>query len=445
MQSSIPPTPQNPPEEFLLPIRTLTGIMTSHAACKIALLLALSGPLWSEPEQDTLNQSGPNPRGLFSAPTQGILRSGDDEGFGIGPVLPDPTVFEGSNRVETVLQGSRSVDNLSLTAHYGTYLTPRQRLMVTGSLGTSVGALDLDYSFIPEGMDGYFSLFLNQTRSQTGSFQPGGADVGLPGANHDPWLYRTSTGFSYTTDPSQNLTLSAGLLYENLSIHDGPFSGLVSPFDRVNSPLTRSPGGIDRYLMVRLGGLYQNLDDLQFPSQGQKLRFSLDQTIPVGAWPIHMTRAQLNFTHFQPLELWGDQPQTLVFNLQGGSIAGTPPPYEAFNLGGTNSVRGYSLGEIGGGSAFLQGTLEFRVPLGEASLFGSQVPFRLTTFVDYGSALGTANQVFGRPGQVRLKPDSGLGYGAGIQALTDFGLIRVEGGWGLQGRHQLHLSVGDRF
>ena len=41
----------------------------------------------------------------------------------------------------------------------------------------------------------------------------------------------------------------------------------------------------------------------------------------------------------------------------------TLPPYEAFPIGGTNSVRGYSEGGVGSGRNFASGTLELHFPL----------------------------------------------------------------------------------
>ncbi len=397
------------------------------------------------PDEDKTNQSGPNPRGLFSAPTGGILRNGEDEGFGLGPVLPDPSAFQGTGRSETVLQGSRYVDNISPTGHYGIYLDPHQRLMVTGTGGSSVWGLDLDYSFIPDDMDGYFSIYANQTRSQNSAYMHGHHDLGRYTDNKQPWLFRTSTGFSYTTDPSQNLTFTAGAVYEHLSLRNGPVGGLTIAYDPAGHPLTVSPGGVDNLLYVRAAGLYMDLDHLQFPTTGDKLRFQADQAIPVGATQAGFTRFNLSYTRFQPLHLWGDHPQTLIFNVQAGSALGLVPQYESYNLGGVNSVRGYQLGELGGGRSFVQSTLEFRAPLGSLNIFGSDIPFRFATFVDYGSAFKSATQVYGQPGTVREKPDSGFGYGLGVQALSDFGLIRLEGAFAPQGRRQINFVVGDRY
>ena len=44
-------------------------------------------------------------------------------------------------------------------------------------------------------------------------------------------------------------------------------------------------------------------------------------------------------------------------------IIGDMPPYEAFPIGGTNSVRGYSEGGAGTGRNFVSGTAELHVPV----------------------------------------------------------------------------------
>jgi outer membrane protein insertion porin family len=429
----------------------LKNLQIHFAGWGLAVWLALGGSAWGQPpsepsptpatsaapaEEGPVNQTGPYPRGTFSGTTQGIFNTGQDEGFGLGPVLPDPSAFDGSNRTETVLDGSRFNDNLNLTAHYGHYLTPRQRLMLTGQVGTTNFSGDLDYSFIPEGMDGYFSAYLNYTRSQHVSFRPSGIVSTAP----QPWLGRACAGFGYTTDPSQNFILSSALIYENISLYNSALGGRIPGRDRRGRSLTISPTGTDNTLAARLLGSYLDVDDLQFPTQGDKLNFSFEQDIPVGASQVDMTRFNLNVSHFQRL---GDP--TLIFNLEAGFTRGRVAPYEAYNLGGFNSVRGYQLGELGAGTRFIQLSSELRVPLGTADILGTEVPFRFTTFIDYGSALGSANEIFGQSMVVRRVSDSGLGYGLGLQAVTNFGLLRLETAFASGGRSQISFSIGDRY
>ena len=48
---------------------------------------------------------------------------------------------------------------------------------------------------------------------------------------------------------------------------------------------------------------------------------------------------------------------------KGGMIIGDLPPYEAFPIGGTSSVRGYSEGGVGSGRSYVAGTAELHFPL----------------------------------------------------------------------------------
>lgn len=414
----------------------------------LAGLMGLTVAAQETPVEE-INQTGPYPRGIFSSPLgRRLPKTGDDEGFGFGPMLGVPSVFDGIGRQEVVLPGSRIVNERGLTGptlRFGHYLTPRQRLLLSVTGGGTLGGVDLDYSFIPEGMDGYFSVYLNHTRSLNSAYRNGHVDLGKSTDNTQPWLFRTSGGVGYTTDPSQNFSLSTGLVYQRVSLRNGAFGGLTRPFDPNGNPLMVSDTSTDHLLMLRAGVLYMDLDNLQFPKSGDKLRFQADQAIPVGATAAAFTRFNLNYSHYQKLELWGDDPQTLIFNVQAGSAMGLLPQYETYNLGGVYSVRGYQLGELGGGRSFLQSSLEFRAPIGSLPIFGTEIPFNVATFVDYGTAFQSASQVYGKPGLVREKPDSGLGYGLGVQAETPMGLVRVEAAFAADDRRLLYFSLGDRY
>lgn len=53
----------------------------------------------------------------------------------------------------------------------------------------------------------------------------------------------------------------------------------------------------------------------------------------------------------------------VVVAAKGGVIVGDLPPYEAFPIGGTSSVRGYSEGGVGSGRRYVSGTAELHIPL----------------------------------------------------------------------------------
>lgn len=55
----------------------------------------------------------------------------------------------------------------------------------------------------------------------------------------------------------------------------------------------------------------------------------------------------------------------LVFvgSLSGGHVVGNFSPYEAFPIGGTNSVRGYEEGAVGSGRSYIVGSGEISFPM----------------------------------------------------------------------------------
>jgi outer membrane protein insertion porin family len=50
----------------------------------------------------------------------------------------------------------------------------------------------------------------------------------------------------------------------------------------------------------------------------------------------------------------------LALRGKAGAILGDLPSYEAFPIGGTNSVRGYGEGGVGSGRYFVEGSAELR-------------------------------------------------------------------------------------
>jgi outer membrane protein insertion porin family len=113
------------------------------------------------------------------------------------------------------------------------------------------------------------------------------------------------------------------------------------------------------------------------------------------------------------------------------------PPYEAFALGGANSVRGYDEGDLGAGRSFLEASVEYRFPI--ISFLGGAL------FLDAGTDLGTGEDVPGDPAGIRGKPGSGYGYGLGVRIQSPLGPIRIDYGINDTGDNQIHFGIGERF
>jgi outer membrane protein insertion porin family len=130
-------------------------------------------------------------------------------------------------------------------------------------------------------------------------------------------------------------------------------------------------------------------------------------------------------------------PQTLAFNVQGGTVLGDLPPYEAFVIGGSTSVRGYGEGDLGNGRSFFQATAEYRFPI--VSFLGGAL------FFDYGTTLGSGGAVIGKPAEVRGLSGDGFGYGLGVRVQSPVGPIRIDYAINDQGDSRIHFGIGEKF
>jgi outer membrane protein insertion porin family len=242
-------------------------------------------------------------------------------------------------------------------------------------------------------------------------------------------------GFSFQR-PIDGWDTSLGFNYTRTSIRDR--DGKITPFDAQGNPLSFSGTGIDDLTTVSFSASKDNRDNLANPTQGSVLRLSTEQSVPLGQGEISMNRLQANYSQFAPIQLFKSQkPQVFALNVQAGTVIGDLPPYETFNLGGPNSVRGYDSGQVGSGRSYVLASAEYRFPVWKA--FGGVV------FADFASDLGSGDTVLGDPAGVRAKPGIGFGYGAGVRFDSPLGLLRADYGINDQGESKFHFGVGQRF
>lgn len=265
-----------------------------------------------------------------------------------------------------------------------------------------------------------------------------------------PRVIRTGGGVTFSRPLSRNplerseWTASAGLQYQRISVRDN--DGEISPTGRLDVaggpqdiPLSISPDGTDDLLTLQLGAVRDLRNNPLTPTSGSLLRFGVEQSVPIGSGSILLNRLRGSYSQYLPVNFtnFAEGPETLAFNLQAGTVIGDLPPYEAFSVGGTNSVRGYDEGQVGSGRSFVQATAEYRFPI--FSVVGG------TLFVDVGSDLGTAGNVPGRPGELLGKPGTGFGYGVGVRVQSPLGPLRIDYGFNDEGDSRLHFGIGERF
>jgi outer membrane protein insertion porin family len=254
-------------------------------------------------------------------------------------------------------------------------------------------------------------------------------------------IRRFGGGISFSRPLGDGWTATVGTLVQNVSSRDA--DGSLEAFDEEGNPLTFSAasggGGVDDLWTFPLSVSWDRRNDPFNPTSGGILRLNSEQSVPVGRGSIFMNRLRGSYSHYVPVSWinFNEGPQALAFNFQVGTIVGDVPPYEAFALGGTNSIRGYDEGEVGSGRSYAQFTAEYRFPL--FSFLGAAL------FFDAGSDLGSGNAVPGSPGPSRGKPGGGFGYGAGLRVQTPLGPLRIDYGFNDQGEGRIHFGIGERF
>ncbi|MCC5634457.1 outer membrane protein assembly factor [Nostoc sp. CHAB 5844] len=236
--------------------------------------------------------------------------------------------------------------------------------------------------------------------------------------------------------PIDGWDASLGLNYTRTTIRDR--QGNVTSTDAQGNPLSASGLGIDDLTTVSFTAAKDKRDNPLNPTQGSLLKLSTEQSIPIGQGNISLNRVTANYSQYVPVKVYNSkQPQVFALNVQAGTVIGNLPPYEAFNLGGSNSVRGYDAGDIGSGRSYVLASAEYRFPI--LPIVGGVL------FADFGTDLGSGSTVIGDPAGARDKPGYGFGYGAGVRLDSPLGLIRADYGINDQGESKVHLGIGQRF
>jgi outer membrane protein insertion porin family len=212
---------------------------------------------------------------------------------------------------------------------------------------------------------------------------------------------------------------------------NGDIFPLSAPLNGFGSQqLAFSSSGTDDLLSLNIGAIQDFCDNPLQPTSGSFLRLGLEQTIPVGSGSIFGTRVRGSYSYFIPVrfinsfnlfetDIFKGQ-QSLAFNVQAGTVLGDLPPYDAFIVGGSNSVRGYAEGEVGSGRSYLQATAEYRFPI--VAIIGGRY-LSISALLLVPKAMSPV-----RPGIVRDLPGTGLGYGLGVRVQSPvgkFGLTTV--------------------
>jgi outer membrane protein insertion porin family len=291
----------------------------------------------------------------------------------------------------------------------------------------------LEYDF------GYQVKVFN-SRNPEDNFLNGDPEVNLI-HDHIPWVDRLGGGVEFFQPlTSDGLILSLGANYQRVAIRNAGLTDKVFSRDRLGNRVTVSNQGIDNLLTVGAGLFQDGRNDPNWPTEGYRFQLSGEQSIPLGDSEISMTRVVGSYSQFIPIGS-----STIAFGVQGGNIFGDAPPYQAFEIGGGDSVRGYGGAELGSGRRFITTAVEYRFLIADDLEWPFVSRLGGTFFFDYGTDFGSGDDVIGESAEVRGKPGNGFGGGVGVRLLTTFGQVRGEVGMNDDGDFSFHIQLGDRF
>jgi outer membrane protein insertion porin family len=289
------------------------------------------------------------------------------------------------------------------------------------------------------------SYTLNAFRRQNLSlvFSGEGGDIVTLNGFNRPRVVRTGGRVVFSRPLAKDVfsrpdwLLSAGFQYQRVGIENA--DGDIAPISREGTKLSISDSGEDDLFLFTFGATSDRRNNPTQPTSGSLLRLGLDQTVPLGSGTILFTRLRGSYSYYIPLKLIGltDKPETIALNVQAGAAIGDLPPYEAFIIGGPNSVRGYADGTVGNGRSYVITSAEYRVPI--FSFIGAAL------FFDYGTNLGTGDSIEGRPSIIRGLPGSGFGYGIGLRIQSPLGPLRVDYAINDEGEDRIQFGIGERF
>ena len=207
----------------------------------------------------------------------------------------------------------------------------------------------------------------------------------------------------------------------------------------------------NQLVSLRVAAAMSTLNDPRNPTKGNFFSIGTEQFFSVGPDSPTFNRLKASFTHYIPVNLLkvykgcrpkaGETPdckQALAFQVNMGTNLGQLPPYEAFCVGGSNSVRGYYDCGLGAGRTYVEATIEYRFPL--FSIISGEL------FADAGSTLGSQASVPGNPGGLLGKPGQGFSIGTGLIVTTPVGPLRLEvASQDFSGNWRFNLGVDWKF
>lgn len=253
---------------------------------------------------------------------------------------------------------------------------------------------------------------------------------------------RTGAGMTLSRTTKDIFSFGYGVSYEKI--------GTINLRNTNSDDFIQQDGDL---LSFSFSGVRDRRDVPLAPSEGDYLRVSVEPAMAnitkiggsVGSYQYLLGRNNFLRMGLEYKAFFSKRPKNpedllkprkvLAVRARYGNILGSPPFFEQFFLGGSDSLRGYPDQRFWGKQSALM-SIEYRVPV--------QKTFSIIGFTDYGGAWGGYGTIrdFSQFRDPRFK----FGYGVGAAFnIGPLGNIRIDLGFDDKGRNRTHFSIGGSF
>ncbi|MEB3244398.1 MAG: BamA/TamA family outer membrane protein [Vampirovibrionales bacterium] len=251
-------------------------------------------------------------------------------------------------------------------------------------------------------------------------------------------------GWSRAIKNHPNLAFNMALRGEGVDIKEGASQSLLNRLNvNRNDRVDQLEGG--KFLSLSPTLAYDTRDNRFDPTRGWLNTIGITGAYGIGN--DSYGSANVNLRRYIKLS----EKTTLALNAQAGrSLIGDIPAFNAFRMGGTQSVRGFQEGGLGIGNGFLMGSAEVRSEVPFIGAFKDKLPLlnglKSALFIDAGQLFdeSSINSAFNRPGL-------GVSIGAGLRMnIPGVGPIRIDYALPISSnssryRRRFNFGLGQKF
>jgi outer membrane protein insertion porin family len=245
-----------------------------------------------------------------------------------------------------------------------------------------------------------------------------------------------------------NLAGSVSLGVETIDVREGDYDRILGIFNERGVDISRRAEQLVGGTFISLGPslMYDTRNNMLNPTDGIYSSIGYKESYAISGDSDSFGKFTAGAKKYFPI----GKKSTIVVGGRFGSVShGDLPEFAAFRLGGTNTMRGFSEGDVGNGEGFLMASAELRTPVPFMEKITSMKFFnniRTAFFLDAGTIFQDTltNQLYNRPGH-------GIAAGTGLRFLIPgVGPIRVDYGYPLTSiggdkKGRFTFGFGDTF